>query len=171
MKAMKYPRIKRACVLFMILLALAFAAGGCGRREEGLPRGISMEDLEKRMLSADPSLPEMAVARGEDEDAEATFGSLCDFDYDRAEDFFYAYADGGSAHEISVVCLKDPSDAALLMKELKDHVRSRKGTMENYSPDQVPMVEDYVLLREGPYVALIICEKAESVRNAFESFF
>jgi hypothetical protein len=43
--------------------------------------------------------------------------------------------------------------------------------MENYSPDQVSMVEDHILLREGPYVALIICQKAGSVRNAFESFF
>ena len=171
MGPMKFTRIKKGTALFMILLAGAFLIMACGKKEESAGKDISMEELEEKLLAADSTLPEMAVARGSDQDAEVTFAYLCGFDYDRVEDFFYAYADQGTAHEISVIRLKDPMDAALVMKGLKAHVESRLGTMENYSPDQVSMVEDHILLREGPYVALIICQKAGSVRSAFESFF
>ena len=170
MRRMKLSNIKRRLALLMVLLTGILLVTACGR-EEGSGKDLSMEELEEKLLSADSTLPEMAVARGSDKDAEVTFASLCGFDYDRVEDFFYAYADKGTAHEISVIRLKDPSDAALVMKELQAHVESRKGTMENYSPDQVAMVEDHVLVREGSYVALIICERAGSVRSAFESFF
>ena len=171
MSPMKFMWIKKGAALFMILLAGAFLLPACGKTEEGAEKDISMEELEEKLLGADSTLPEMAVARGSDQDAEVTFAYLCGFDYDRVEDFFYAYADQGTAHEISVIRLKDPADAAPVMKELKAHVESRLGTMENYSPDQVAMVEDHVLVREGSYVALIICERAGSVRSAFESFF
>lgn len=171
MKAMMYLRIKTCLLLALLLLAVSALTCGCSGKKEGHAEDISMEEMEKRLLDADPSLPEMALARGTDEDAEVTFGYLCGFDYDRVEDFFYAYADKGTAHEISVICLKDPSDAAPVMKELKAHVESRRGTMENYSPGQVSMVEDYILVREGKYVGLFICEKAGAVRNAFEGFF
>lgn len=171
MKAMKCLRIKRFTALLALLLTAAVLVPACGKTEETAEKEISMEELRERLLAADPTLPEMAVSQGGDEDAEAAFGSLCGFDYGRVEDFFYAYADKGTAHEISVIRLKDPSDAAPVMKELKKHVESRKGTMENYSPDQTAMVEDFCLVREGTYVALIICGEPERVRSVFESFF
>lgn len=171
MRPMKYTRIKRRAALLLVLLMGICLVPCCGKKEESSEKEISMAELEEKLLGADSTLPEMAVARGSDEDAEVTFSYLCGFDYGRVEDFFYAYADQGTAHEISVIRLKDPTDAALVMKDLKEHVKSRQGTMENYSPDQVAMVEDHILVREGAYVALIICQKAGSVQSAFESFF
>lgn len=162
--------IKRLAAAFLAVLLAAVSLAGCGSGLSGTDN-ISIKDLQEAMLSADSSLPPMETVCGRDEDGQVTFTYLCDFDYDRVEDYFYSYAAEGTAHEIAVVDLKDPSDAALLMKDLKTHVESRKGTMENYSPDQVEMVENYVLLRKGSCIALIICDNTGPVQHAFESFF
>ena len=158
--------------LMACLMACLLALGLCGCGAGGSAgAGVSLKEMQKAMVSADAALPSMETVFGGEADAEVTFTYLCDFDYERVEYYFYSYAAEGTGHEIAVVLLKDPSDAALLMKDLKTHVESRKGTMENYAPDQVELVDHYLLVREGAAIALIICDDPGPVQHAFESFF
>lgn len=163
---MKKNRIKRVAVLCCAL----FLLGGCGKTSQpaNSAKVRDLKTMEKEMLEADKTLPEMDVVRGSDKDAEDNFTVLSDFDYDRVEDYFYAYSKTGSAEEIAVIRLKDKDDVALMMDAIHAHLEDRKGTMEEYSPEQVDCVDKAVVTYEGNDVAMIVSEKNGLVQEKFK---
>ena len=151
------------CVLSLVL------AAGCGSEKEpaeAQEAGRDMNELRESMLAADTTLPEMKVSTSEDEKGELNFTVFSDFDYERVQSYFYAYAAEGGPQEIAVVELKEAGDAAALMNTLKDHIELRKGALGEYAPDQLAMVEHAVIKQYGNYVTLIIAEKSGLVQQA-----
>lgn len=166
MKRMK----KAACLMLAALALLACFGCGAGGGDQNEPQ-IDMAALRQAMLDVDTTLPEMAVKSSGDENAKDNFFFLSSLDYGKVDEYFYAFAEAGTAEEIAVVKLKDKSDAAAMMESLHKHVESRQGTFEEYDPEQVPLTEGAVVTREGRYVALIVSKKNGLVQNAFQSFF
>lgn len=163
-------KIKRfvAGVLCVAMVAALAACGGSDGSASDAQVKIGAKELGEQMAEADGGLPDMTTITSDDKDADLNFTSLCDFDYDKVDSYWYSYAADGSASEMSVVILKDSGDAAELMKSLKQHVQDREGTMANYSPDQVQLVDNYILKNEGKYVTLIISEHNGAAEQAFE---
>ncbi len=162
-------RKKLAC---LVLAALAMTAlGGCASQAEDDGPDLDPETICKAMLAADTTLPEMVTRSSGDPEATDSFTYLSDLDYGKVESYFYAYADAGTAEEMAVVKLKDRSDAAALMGSLHDHLEARRGTFEEYDPEQVPLTEDAVVTREGRYVALIVSKKSGLAQKEFQKFF
>jgi len=156
------------------LAALLLACGwGCGPKEQSDPgKDVDMAALAQAMLDADPTLPKMAIASGSGDEGAADFTYLADLEkYKLVDEYYYAAADAGTAEEIAVVKLKDAGDAAALMDALHKHVEQRQGTFQEYDPSQVPLTEGAVIVREGRYVALIVCQKSGLVQNVFRDSF
>ena len=160
--------IKKAACLMLAVWMLAACFGCAGDTDEP---NIDPEVIGRAMLEVDTTLPDMVARSSKDDDAKDSFSFLSDLSYSKVEEYFYAYADAGTAEEIAVVKLKDKSDAAAMMESLNDHVEARQGTFEEYDPEQVPLTENAVVIREGRYVALIISEKNGLVQNEFRKFF
>lgn len=148
-------------------------ASACGNNDSNsnTDTSVSISQLQKIMLSADSTLPEMTQISSEDEQAELNFTYLSDLSYDLVDSYFYAYASEGTAEEIAVIKLKDKNDAASMMQAMHDHIKNRQGTFQEYDPKQVGMTEKAVVTREGNYIALIISSKNGLVQKAFESSF
>ncbi len=156
------------------LAALLLACGwGCGPKEQSDPgKDVDMAALAQAMLDADPTLPEMVTVAGEGDKGAADFSYLSNLEvYKLVDEYYYAAADAGTAEEIAVVKLKDAGDAAALMDALHKHVEQRQGTFREYDPSQVPLTEGAVIVREGRYVALIVCQKSGLVQNVFRDSF
>lgn len=164
-------QLKRTVSLGLAALLLA-CAWGCGPREPADPgKDVDLTALLEAMLAADPTLPQMATAAGGGAQAAADFTYLSDLDYELVDDYRYAFADAGTAEEIAVVKLKDPGSAAALMDSFHRHVEQRQGTFREYDPSQLPLTEQAVIVREGRYAALIVCQKSGLVQNAFRDSF
>lgn len=164
-------RMKRiACAaLAAMLLACAY---GCGDKQpQDAGKDVDMAALREAMLAADTTLPELTIVTDGGEQAEADFTYLSDLDYKLVDEYFYACAEAGTAEEIAVVKLKDAGQAAAMMSSFHDHIEARQGTFREYDPDQIPLTEDAVIVREGRYVALIVCEKNGLVQNVFRDSF
>lgn len=164
---MKY--IKRIACL--ALAALLSCGCGCASQPEDTGKDVDMDALREAMVAADKTLPELTTATQEGEQAAADFTYLSDMDYKLVDEYFYVCASAGTAEEIAVVKLKDAGDAAALMDSLHKHVEARQGTFREYDPAQVPLTEKAVIIREGRYVALIVCEKNGLVQNVFRDSF
>ena len=162
--------MKKAVCLLLAALTLLACFGCSGKTEPDGP-DIDLAAMQKAMLDVDTTLPEMVVKSSADADAKDNFFFLSSMDYSKVDEYFYAYADAGTAEEIAVVKLKSKSDAAAMMDSLHDHVKSRQGTFEEYDPEQVPLTEGAVVTREGRYVVLIVSKKNGLVQNTFQSFF
>lgn len=162
--------VKRAVCLALAALTLLSAWGCSSAAPSGEPQ-VDPSEIGRAMMEVDTTLPEMVVRTSGDDDARDSFFYLSDFDYSKVEAYFYAYADAGTAEEIAVVKLKDGNDAARMMESLHDHVETRQGTFREYDPEQLPLTEKAVVIREGRYVALIVSGKNGLAQNEFRGFF
>lgn len=164
--------VKRVACAALAALLLA-CAWGCGPKEpEDTGKNVDLSALMDAMMAADPTLPEMVTVTGGGDKGAADFTYLSHLeDYKRVDEYCYAAADAGTAEEIAVIKLKDAGDAAALMDSLHKHVEQRQGTFREYDPSQVPLTEQAVIVREGRYVALIVCQKNGLVQKAFRESF
>ena len=162
--------IKRTACLALTAVLL-FSAWGCASQPEDTGRNVDMAALMDAMAAVDPTLPKMIYVTGEGDQAAEYFTYLSDLDYKLVDDYFYVCADAGTAEEIAVIKLKDAGQAAAAMESLHRHIEARQGTFREYDPAQIPLTENAVIIREGKYVALIVCEKSGLVQNVFRDSF
>ncbi len=162
--------VKRASlVVLSVCLAASFTA--CGGAEEVSPDAptVSMYDLRTAMLAADGGLPEMLSVSSADESAKESFLHLSDLEYDKVDGYFLSYAKDGSAYEIAVIAVKDPSDAPEAQRSLERHLDGRINLYKNYSPENLPLAEAAEVGSSGRYVYLIMCTDRDAVKSAMES--
>lgn len=160
--------------LFCLLLALALLLSGCAKpveepetETEAAPM-VSLYDLRKAMLAAQPDLPEMTSVSSSDENAAELFTYLSELDYEKVEGYYLAYAaDGKTANEFAVICLKDEADIPALTATLTDHIQYRVNLYKNYLPEQMKQASKAEIVTEGRYAALIMCEDRAAVKAAF----
>ncbi|MBO5155011.1 MAG: DUF4358 domain-containing protein [Eubacterium sp.] len=164
-------KICRKLAALICVLTLSAGIAGCAEKKtaQGNESAVDMQVLQESMLAADTTLPEMKVATSDDEQAELNFSAFSDFEYDRVQSYFYAYAADGGTQEVAVVQLKDAGDAAALMNTLKDHLEDRRGALTAYAPDQLPLVDHAVIKQKGALVTMIISEKSGLIQQAFEA--
>ena len=162
--------MKQTTCLALAAVLLA-AVCGCAPQSEDTGKNVDMAALMDAMVAADPTLPKMIYVTGEGDQAAAYFTYLSDLDYELIDEYFYVCADLGTAEEIAVIKLKDAGQAAAAMDSLHRHIEARQGTFREYDPGQIPLTENAVIIREGKYVALIVCEKSGLVQNVFRDSF
>lgn len=161
--------------LLCLLLALVLLLTGCAKpveKPEPEPETqapmVSLYDLRKAMLEAQPGLPDMTSVSSIDENAAALFTNISDLDYELVEGYYLAYdTNGKTANEFAVVCLKNEADIPALVSTLRAHIQHRENIYRNYSADQRRLVSTAEIVTEGRYVALIICEDRAAVKAAF----
>lgn len=136
----------------------------------GSSKQVSMYDLQKSMLEADTSLPEMKVTGSWEDDANKAFAYISDLDYSKVSGYFLAYAADGMAYEIAVVQLKDKADASAAADSLKSHVQDRVQIYKTYEPKQTERAENAVVKTDGSFVLLIMCDDQQKVEAAFKNF-
>ena len=158
---------KTLCLALTAVLLLSCAA--CAPKDDGGP-DLDPAEMLQAMMAVDTTLPDMVTKSSQDSEAKDNFFYLSNLDYSKVEAYCYAFADAGTAEEMAVVKLKDKSDA-VLMESLHDHVNTRRGTFEEYSPDQVPLTDGAVITREGRYVVLIVSKKNGLAQKEFQKFF
>ncbi len=152
------------CVICALAMCLSVCA--CGEKTQK----IDMYELQKSMVSADKSLPEMKISGSWDENAEKAFSYISDMEYNKIHGFFLAYAADGMAYELAVVQLKDKSDAGEMEDSLNEHVQTRVRMYKTYEPEQVQRAENAVVKTIGDCVLLIMSDSPENAETAFKEF-
>lgn len=147
---------------FAVIISLCLLA--CGSKT-GPADAVS---VGKSVMQEASGFPEMKTLTSDDKDADIDFTTLCDYDYDGVSSFYYAYAADGTAPEMAVISLKNADDTAELMRSIKDHVKTREGTMQEYTPDQVQMVQNYILVQQKGTVGLFIGQGATALEKSFK---
>ncbi len=157
------------CILLTTLLIMI---ASCKNTDTTQPeKDRPLEELLTSIQSCDTSLPKLTQISSQDKQPELNFRYLSDADYTMIHSYLYAYSMEGTAEEIAVIKLNDKNDAAAGMDSLHKHIEDRKGTFQEYAPEQVALMEKAVVTRNGRYIALIICSKSGLAQKAFQSCF
>lgn len=134
-------------------------------------QSVNLDALREKMHNADESLPAMSLASSDDENGADLFAYLADYDYENVKDYFFSYAEAGTAEEIAVIELFDAKDASECADAVKQHVDDRIIMFETYDPTQVSRCEKAVVFHNDVYVVLIICDNSDAVKDAFYQAF
>lgn len=158
--------VKRIICIIAALAVICTALTGCGSPAAD-DAGIDIYALADEM-SAAAKLPDMLSIRSGDDRAEKGFAAISDLGYGKVEAFSLQYAADGSAYELAVIELKDPSDMAALEKSLRTHIENRIQQFRYYDPDEAPRAEGAIAAVSGRYAALIMCDDNSSVKAVFD---
>lgn len=150
-----------------IAVCLLLSCAGCKQAEKP---AVSMYDLSRVMLAADDTLPEMSYVSSADDNASELFSYLSDLDYALVDSYFLSYSSTGLADEIAVIALKSTADTAAAKKTVDAHVQSRVAMYKQYDPSQASRAEGATVFTSGRYVVLIISDKQNEVKGAFDAF-
>ena len=163
--------MKSKCLTLLLagLLALSLCACGGTTAQTGT---ADIDALRTAMLDAAPAdLPEMLLLDSSAADGAEKFPYLSSFPYDKVDSFVLCYsADGKLADEIAVIQVKDKADLDAAAESLRAHREERLKLYQTYGPDQAARVEDAYLTTQGNCAALIICDNAIAVENAFITY-
>lgn len=148
-------------VTLIIILTLGIVSCGAKNTTDAVSIG-------EKLMGQASGFPEMKTITSSDKDAEINFTTLCDFDYAKVSSYYYAYAADGTAPEMAVVSLKNSDDTADLMSSIKEHQKTREGTMQEYSADQVQMVDSFILTQKNGTVGYFIGKGTADLEKSFK---
>lgn len=165
--------MKKITAIILVMMIAILTACGDKKGNEDKKATVSMFDLRTAMLAADDTFPKMLSVSDSDENPEKLFSYISEeFEYQKLEHFFLSYSGDSDnpSGEIVVLALKDMEDMDLAINALKAHVEHRVKMYEQYDPDSVSKVEKAEIFKKNQYAVLIISEKSDNVKKAFEEF-
>ena len=159
-------------ILGVAILIAVTALVACGKTNKGDEKDnseltITCAEVLDDMMELDSKLPELMIYDKGIDNGEDVFHAFSNESMDLVSDYAYAYAADGSAPELIVLKLKNIDDAEKIMSDLKEHMELREGTMANYSPEEVEMVKNGKIVREGVYIGMFIGNKSTLMQSSF----
>ena len=155
-------------IIAALALVLCSCSGGGSQQT-----AVSMYDLKGAMEGATTRFEEMSYVSSEDADADVLFTNVSDMDYSKVESFFIYYATNGTgnADELAVIQVKNAADITEARQSLEAHLAKRKSLYSTYDKTQLKKLDGARVEVEGNCAALIACDEAAKVSDAFHTFF
>ena len=157
---------------FVLALSLLLCACGNETQTQSRAEALPADELARAVISY------LGVEVSELENVNSTYAQdalegfaegyygLSGEDYDDCA----LYRKGGKeAFEISIFRLTQSADGKYIEAALEEYRLSRQGDFFGYAPEQAEIVENSLVCVYGGYAAVLICENAESARNAFKA--
>ncbi|MFA5659174.1 MAG: DUF4358 domain-containing protein, partial [Oscillospiraceae bacterium] len=140
--------------ILTILTAVLISAGisGCSNKNTVEPDTAKIRDDIIEAIE----FPEMVNATKDN------ISFMYGLDSDEFESFACSYAgSGGDADEITVIKVKEESDASDVKTALEKRIDSQKNAYEGYAPIEFEQLEKAVVKTNGRYIFLAVSEDTE----------
>lgn len=127
-----------------------------------------MEQLQKAMLSADPTLAKditSITSNTETPRSQKNFSYFSTLDYEKVDRYLLSYSSSGTADEVAVIAVKDAADVSEAASTLRAHVDDRLKLFQQYGPDQASRVEKAEIFTKDQYAVLLICDDSDAGQN------
>lgn len=145
---------------------MLFSLAGCGKKQS-TETNMTSKEIAQAIIDGQSELSKLDQITSKDQE----FASYISNDYqirtEQIEDGTVCYADGANANEIAVFVLKEKEDSETVQKALEEYIQNRAGVFEGYAPQQAAMVKDGMVVENGKYVALLICQDTSAAKEAF----
>ena len=72
--------------------------------------------------------------------------------------------------EYAIIKLSSPEVKDSVENGIKDHIESQKNSYSSYKPDEVPKLDDYVLVSSGDYEILVISGNSTQAKEIINKY-
>lgn len=162
---------KLICLLMIAVLTVCLCACGSKKEKKEEKKEESQikmpaSDLLSKTIEKVKDFPEgESFKKGDDED-ERWFEFLCEFDYDKVDDFAIKYSVSGTADEFLLIKVKDEKDVKALKEALLKRQDTRKTQFKQYDAKEVSKIEAAKIVSSDNVVAFIVSDDATDISNA-----
>ena len=158
---------KLICLLMIAVLTVCLCA--CGSKKEKKEESkikMPASDLLSKTIEKVKNFPDgETLKKGDDEDKK-WFEYLCEFDYDRVDDYAIKYSVSGTADEFLLIKVKDEKDVKALKEALLKRQDTRKTQFKQYDAKEVSKIEAAKIVSSENVVAFIVSDDATDISNA-----
>ena len=155
----------------VVAVVSCFLLASCGAKNAGSVSGYSPRQIAEIIIAAQADIPALTPLTPGD----SLFADYISSNYLLdAGDFidgavFFAF--GVEASEITVLLLKNGADMTKTTGALLEYQERRAAALTGYVPLQADLVERGVVVSNGAYAALLICENASGAESLFLACF
>ncbi len=154
----------------IFLIAFIFIFTSCQNSQ--ITSKLSAEEIAKIIAITQNDTPEIIALGSDTEDFYNYLTGYYNIEADTLEDgvIFHA-SDRVFADEFAVLKFTDEDDAKSATVLLEEYQFARTGDFTGYVPQEAENAENGIILQNGNYVALIICEDTEAAKTQFLACF
>ena len=148
------------CLLCMAFISLF--AGCSGKSEEAVE--INIQDTVDAVFEAAGFSEELVKL----EDDVLT-NSYVLLDKDKVEEYaVYVSGSMGTPEELAIFKAVDEESVKGIREAVDRRVEDLKLNFEDYRPDEMPKIDNAVIVEKGNYVMLVICPNSEAAKETLE---
>lgn len=151
------------CIVTLLLIGMLVACSKQNVEETN----CSPSEIAEAVIGSQSELPKLYPLTLEDKDFEVYLSNYYRMGSEQLEDGVIYYADGVEASEIAVLLLNEESDMETVKDQLLTYLTKRASDFEGYAPQQAALAENGIVIANGNYVALLICEDTGLAQQAF----
>ena len=153
-------------IYFILIFTILLSMTGCSKKQS-LETGKAPDDMMEAITESQTGLLELRQITSKDEDFAVWLSDYYLIEAEQVEDGTICYADGVEASEIAVLVLGEEKDSKEVQEALKEYIRNRAGVFEGYAPQQAALAQGGIVVSNGRYIALLICEDTAAAKAAF----
>ena len=158
--------IRMLGVFIIVLLFLT----SCGKKLESASRYAPAQIVEA-VISAQENISALEPLLPDDDYFSEYLENIYHLDAGSIKDGAIYYAHGMQADEISVFILSDGSSSKDTREALMTYKERRAEAFMGYAPEQAAILENGIVVTNGDYVALLICEEPQDAQTVFVACF
>lgn len=98
--------------------------------------------------------------------AAATYG----IDEEKVQDCKVFLSSGATASEVAVFAMKDEDGVNELLELINERLEERKASFADYAPDEVPKLENAVILNKDNYVVFAVLSDPQAAEDVIKKY-
>lgn len=157
------------------LIIIVFLLSGCSKQQQP-ETDMTPYEMVSVIAESQSELPDFEQISAENENFFRYLSDYYMLSMEQVEDGVICYADGVEAAEIAVLVISDgelsgKENSEAVRTALTEYIKNRAGVFEGYAPQQAALVKNGIVVAEGRYVALLICQDTSAAKDAFSGCF
>ena len=151
---------------WIIILLLVFLTTACTNKQAA-KTNMTLQEMGDLIIESQSQLPTLEHITKEEKEFDTYLSDNYHILDNQVEDGIIYYADGVEASEIAILKLSNEKDYENIEKAMKTYINNRSSIFEGYAPQQAAMIKDGIVVVNGQYVALLICQDVSKAKSVF----
>lgn len=154
---------KKRLVIGLLITVLLSLTVRCSQKKESETKDFDVQKLADQLLE-DLALTFLAKAE------ESIVFNLYPLEKDAIDAYAVYVSSGATTEEIAIFKASDEDKTKDMMTSIQTRISDQKESFSTYRPEELPRLEDSVLVQRGQYIILCISDNRDKALEVIDDF-